>query len=259
MSDPSRSPAENTGSPKKKVSPTRNLIGFVVLVVVLAVAGFQYAALIRYSVAVKALDARAVDDDKGLTTNQEADSVLNKAPDGPGSDFTEEGRNFTKKTYTWQGPLKSFTLTAYYTNGTAAYLHHFESQGEKYVPKWSPATTSVRPIRISKGKGRSKKKKGASTEKGDAKTATVLAKATAPASGGEPSKATAAPATAPGTAARPADEPPKPTTTPAPAPATPAACRRPSRQRMLRLFRAQVTADGTKGRVDLGGHPPSAG
>ena len=112
MSDPSPSPTENTGSPKKKVSPARNLIGLIALVAVLAVAGFQYAALIRYTVAVKALDARAVDDDKGLMTNQEADSLLGKAPDGPGSDFTEEGRNFTKKTYTWQGPLKSFTLTA---------------------------------------------------------------------------------------------------------------------------------------------------
>ncbi len=219
MSDPGPSPTENTGSPKKKVSPTRNLIGLIVLVVVLAVAGFQYAALIRYTVAVKALDARALDDDKGLMTNQEADSLLDKAPDGPGSDFTEEGRRFTKKTYTWQGPLKSFTLTAYYTNGVAAFLHHFEAQGEKYAPKWSPATTSVPPIRISKGKGRSKKKKGASTAKGDANTATVPGKVTAPAAGGEPSKAAAAQATAAG----PADEPPKLTTNPAPAPAKPGA------------------------------------
>ena len=207
MSDPSPSPAETTGSPKKKVSPTRNLIGLIVLVVVLAVAGFQYAALIRYTVAVKALDARAVDDDKGLMTNQEADSLLGKAPDGPGSDFTEEGRNFTKKTYTWQGPLKSFTLTAVYTNGAAAFLHHFETQGEKYAPKWSPATTSVPPIRISKG--RSKKKKGASTAKSDAKTATVPGKVTAPAAGGEPSKATAAPALAPAKPGAPPAEPSK--------------------------------------------------
>ena len=131
MSDPSRSPGENTGSPRKKVSPTRNVIGLIVLVAVLALAGFHYAALIRYTFAVKALDARALDDDKGLMTNQEADSLLGKAPDGPGSDFTEEGRSFTKKTYTWQGPLKSFTLTAFYTNGAAAFLHHFEAQGEQ--------------------------------------------------------------------------------------------------------------------------------
>ncbi len=222
MSEPSRSPAENTGSPKKKVSPARNLIGLIVLVVVLAVAGFQYAALIRYSFAVKALDARALDDDKGLMTNQEADSLLDKAPDGPGSDFTEEGRRFTKKTYTWQGPLKSFTLTAFYTNGSAAFLHHFEAQGEKYVPKWSHVITTG-PIRVSKGKGRSKKKKNASTATGDAKTATVPGKVTAPAAGGEPSKATAAPAPAPATAAGPAGGPPKPTTTPAPAPAKPGA------------------------------------
>ncbi len=222
MSDPIPSPTENTGSPKKKASPTRNLIGLIVLVVVLPVAGFQYAALIRYTVAVKALDARAVDDDKGLMTNQETDSLLGKAPDGPGSDFTEEGRHFTKKTYTWRGPLKSFTLTAVYTNGAAAFLHHFETQGEKYLPKWSPATTTVPPIRISKGRGRSKKK-GASTAKGDANTATVPSKVTGPAAAGEPSKATAAPAAAPDTAAGPADEPPKPTTTPAAALAKPGA------------------------------------
>ncbi len=221
MSVPGPSPAETTGSPKKKVSPTRNLVGLIVLVVVLAVAGFQYAALLRYTVAVKALDARVLDDDKGLMTNQEADSLLGKAPDGPGSDFTEEGRSFTKRTYTWQGPLKSFTLTTYYTNGAAAFLHHFEAQGEKYVPKWSPGIATG-PIRISKGKGRSKKKRG-STAKGDAKTATVPGKVTAPAAGGEPSKATTAPAPAPATASGPADEPPKPTTTPAPAPAKPGA------------------------------------
>ena len=221
MSGPSPSPTENTGSPKKKVSLTRNLIGLIVLVVVLAVAGFQYAALIRYTVAVKALDARALDDDKGLMTNQEADSLLGKAPDGPGSDFTEEGRKFTKKTYTWQGPLKSFTLTTFYTNGAAAFLDHFEAQGEKYVPKWSSATaTKTGPIRITKGRS---KKKSASAAKGDAKTATVPGKVTAPAAGGEPSKATAAPAPAPATAAGPAAEPPKPTTTPAPAPAKPGA------------------------------------
>ncbi len=223
MSDPSRSPAENTGSPQKKVSPTRKLIGLIVLGVVLAVAGFQYAALIRYTVAVKAMDARAVDDDRGLMTNQEADSLLGKAPDGPGSDFTEEGRNFTKKTYTWQGPLKSFTLTAVYTNGAAAFLHHFETQGEKYVPKWS-SVKATGPIRISRGKGKGKKKRG-STAKGDAKTATVSGKATAPAAGSEPSKATAAPAPAPATAAGTADEPPKPTTNPAPAAAKPGAPR----------------------------------
>ena len=218
MSDPSRSPGENTGSPRKKVSPTRNVIGLIVLVAVLALAGFHYAALIRYTFAVKALDARALDDDKGLMTNQEADSLLGKAPDGPGSDFTEEGRSFTKKTYTWQGPLKSFTLTAFYTNGAAAFLHHFEAQGEQYAPKWS-AVIATGPIRISKGKGRSKKKKDASTAKGDAKTATVPGKVTAPATGGEPPKPTAAPA--PATAAGPGGEPPKPTTTPAPAPAKP--------------------------------------
>ena len=155
MSDPSPSPTETTGSPRKKVSPTRNLVGLIVLVVVLAVAGFQYAALIRYTAAVKALNARAVDDHKDLMTDQEADSLLGKAPDGPGSNFTEEGQNFIKKTYTWQGPLKSFTLTAFYTNGSAAYLHHFETQGEKYVPEYSAAKRSV-PVGIAKGKGMGK-------------------------------------------------------------------------------------------------------
>jgi hypothetical protein len=207
MSDPSPSPTENTGSPKKKVSPTRNVIGLIALVVVLAVTGFQYAALIRYTVAVKALDARAVDDDKGLMTNQEVDSLLGKAPDGPSSDFTEEGRNFSKKTYTWQGPLKSFTLTAVYTNEAATFLHHFETQGEKYVPKWS-SVKATGPIRISKGKGRGKKKRD-STAKADAKTATVPGKVTAPAAGGEPSKATTTPGPTPAKPGAPPAEPSK--------------------------------------------------
>ena len=217
MSDPSPSPIENTGSPKKKVSLTRNLIGIIVLVLVLVVAGFQYAALIRYTVAMKALNARAVDDGKSLVTNQEADSLLGKCRrsrqriHGRGSELHEEDVYLAR---TAQVLLADGIL---HERG-GRFLAPLRGQGEEACAKWSPATKSVPPIRISKGKGRSKKK-GASTAKGDAKTATVPGKVTAPAAAGEPTKATAAPATAAG----PADVPPTPTTIPDPAAAKPGA------------------------------------
>ena len=117
--------------------------------------------------------------------------------------------------------------------------------GREVRAKWSPATTSVPPIRISKGKGRSKKK-GASTAKGDAKTATVPGSVTAPAVGGEPSKATTAPAPAPPPrrgrpTSRQSRRPPRPLLPPS------RARRRPSRQRMLPPPRSRSNTQWNEG------------
>ena len=42
MSDSSSAGTENTGTPKKKVSPARNVIGIVILLVVVVIGWFQY-------------------------------------------------------------------------------------------------------------------------------------------------------------------------------------------------------------------------
>jgi len=77
---------------------------------------------------------------------QEAETLLGKSPDGPGSDFQEAERTYTKKTYTWPGLFKSYTLTAFYTKEKDSRLHHFETEGEKYAPE--PAAVGVTPTPI---------------------------------------------------------------------------------------------------------------
>jgi hypothetical protein len=154
MSDPDSAATGKADSPKQPISPARNIIGIVVLIAVVAYGLLEYSAKSRYNGVVKALDARAQDEDKGLMTVQEAEGILGKSPDGPGTEVKETLGDFTKKTYTWRGLLKSYTLAAYYTKGKDPLLHHFESQGAKYEPERAegqqPKTTITVP-------GRSKK------------------------------------------------------------------------------------------------------
>jgi len=143
MSDPSSSGTEKTGSSKKRVSPARNILGLVILLAVAAVAWFQLSPKFRYNAAVKALEARANDEQKDLLSVKEAESLLGKSPDGPGSDVQDIQGNFTKKTYTWSGLFKSYTLTTFYTKEKDSRLHHFETEGEKYAPE--PPAASLNP------------------------------------------------------------------------------------------------------------------
>ena len=183
MSDPSATGSENTGSPKKKVSPARNVIGFVGLIVLIVIAAFQYSAVLGYNAALKAIEARSQDEDKGLVDVPETEKILGKAPDGPGSDFSEGNRTFTKTPYTWRGAIKSYTLTVYYTKGPGTFLHHYEPDGEKYTPEPVVDVNST-PI-ANPGMERTKKKKAAPAD--------------------EKAKATAAPADEKSKAAPPAD------------------------------------------------------
>ena len=84
MSVPSTPGSATTGTPKKGVSPARNIIGLVVLLALAAVAWFEYSAHFGYNGAVKALEARTQDEEKGLMDVQEAETLLGKSPDGPG-------------------------------------------------------------------------------------------------------------------------------------------------------------------------------
>jgi hypothetical protein len=141
MSDLSSAGKDKPGSSKKKVSPLRNGIGLVVLATVIVCGWLQYSAKSGYSAAVAALNDRMQQEDKDLLSEQEADSLFGKSPDGPGSDFREANRSFTKKTYTWRGLLKSYTLTAFYTKAINPALHHFETEGAKLAPESNSAAT----------------------------------------------------------------------------------------------------------------------
>jgi hypothetical protein len=138
MSVPSSRGSATTGAPKKGVSPARNVVGLVLLLALAAVAWFEYSANFGYNGAVKALEARTQDEEKGLVDIQEAETLLGKSPDGPGIEVADNGRTFTKKTYTWRALLRPQTLTAFYTKEATPHLHHFETQGAKYVEEPNP-------------------------------------------------------------------------------------------------------------------------
>jgi hypothetical protein len=143
MSNPSPSDAPKTGSSKKSVSTTRNVIGLVVLIAVVVVGWLQYSAKIGYNTAVTALDARARDESKDLLTAKEAEALIGKSPASPGGDVQVKDQTFTKKTYTWRGLLKSYTLTAFYTKQADPRLHHFETEGTPFTPQ--PRGDEVNP------------------------------------------------------------------------------------------------------------------
>jgi hypothetical protein len=215
MSDQSSSGKEHTGSSKKPVSPMRKFIGLVVLLAVLVIGGLEVWAKTAYTMAVKALDARSQDENQGLLAVNEAEILLGRAADGPGTDVTESLRTFTKKTYTWRGLLKSYTVTAFYTEGADPRLHHFETEGAKFVPepqaaRPQPAPATNEPTAAIARPGVTKEPTAATPE---------------PAATKEPTAATPKPATAPAPtsaeltpAATKAPDPAKPNTAPAPDP-----------------------------------------
>ncbi|MFI5461554.1 MAG: hypothetical protein ACHRXM_39715, partial [Isosphaerales bacterium] len=146
MADLNPSGTGKTGSSKKTVSPARNVIYLVIILAAGIVAWFEFSAKFGYNAAVKALDARTRDEEKTLMSVQEAESLLGKSPDGPGSDLQEAERTYTKKTYTWPGLFRSYTLTAFYTKEKDSRLHHFETEGEKYAPEPTAAGVNATPI-----------------------------------------------------------------------------------------------------------------
>jgi hypothetical protein len=145
MSDPSASGPSKPGLSKKPISPARKIIGAVALVALVGVAWLEYSALLGYNSAVRALQARSEDESKDLMTVQEAETLMGKSPDRPGTDFEDVVQTFmkipqtlTKKEYTWRGVFKSHTLTAYYTKSRNATLHHFETEGAQVESEPAP-------------------------------------------------------------------------------------------------------------------------
>jgi hypothetical protein len=129
MPDPDFSAPDKTSTPKKPISPARHIVGVVALVAVLGFGGLEYSQKLGYNSAVNALAKRTQSEDDNMMTVQEAETLLNKAPDGPGVDVRDGAFDLTKKTYTWSGMLKSYTLTAYYTKSKDSRMVRFETPG----------------------------------------------------------------------------------------------------------------------------------
>jgi hypothetical protein len=189
VSDPSSTGNENTRPPKPKVSPARNAVGLVGLLILIAIAVFQYWAFFGFNAAVHALEARSQDEEKGLVDIAEVERLIGKTPDGPGSDFLDGNRTFTKTTYTWRG-LRSYTLTAYYTKGLGPCLHHFETESAKYAPE--PVVSGVNAPVAADPNARKPKGKTSAPVLADGAPKAAAAKDAAPAPAGGPGNAAAA-------------------------------------------------------------------
>ncbi len=169
MSEPSSSAPNATTPAKPEVSPTRNLIGLIVLVVVLIVGGMQVIAVMGYSSAVKKLNARAAEETKDLMSEDEAEKLMGgKKPEGEGEKVQDGNYTFLKKTYTWTGPIKSYPIYAYYmTSQLGTSLHHFETEQEKYVAEKPPATPATPPQTKGAGGHPPRTKKSAAGKKAE--------------------------------------------------------------------------------------------
>jgi hypothetical protein len=142
MSEASPSAPEKAGTPKQPVSPARNIIGLIVLVAVIAIGWLQYSARGGYNTAVEALNHRLEDEDHGLMTQQEAEQLIGKEADDAGSEVKEDAATYIKKTYTWRGVLKSYTLTAFYTKQQQPALHHIKTEGATEETAAAPAQSA---------------------------------------------------------------------------------------------------------------------
>ncbi len=123
-----------------------------------------------YTSAVGKLEARTAEENKDLMTMQEAEKLIGKDPDGSAVDFQLGGRTLAKKTYTWNGLLWHYTLTAHYSKEKEPHLIEYKTEGAE-IPQQPAPTPGAAPVAAatkttSKGGGGSGRKGGSGKGKG---------------------------------------------------------------------------------------------
>lgn len=111
-------PTPPAQKPRGKVSPTRNIVGIVLLIVFGAIAAAEWSAKQKQGAAAKSLEKAVGNDESEMLPQADVEKLLGKAPDGPGVD--EDGQN--KVSYTWSGLFKKYRLNAYYTREATPHL-----------------------------------------------------------------------------------------------------------------------------------------
>ena len=173
MSVPGSPGSATTGAPKKRVSPARNIIGLVVLLAVAVVVWLEYSGEFRLQRArSKALEARTQDEEKGLMDAQEAETLLGKSPDGPGSRGEDSGGYLHEENIYLAVLLRPKTLSAFYTKEATPHLHHYETEGANTFRKKIPLRPVLdQTIKSARGTGGSPSR----TSRGTTKSATKAA------------------------------------------------------------------------------------
>lgn len=136
--EPAGTPA-TPAKPKAKVSPTRNILGLILLLVFGTVFFFEISAVRGFNSAVQAIEAKLPKEDPKNPTAQlpelpsqvEIEKIIGRPADGPP---VREGAE-TKLVYTWKGLIKTFKLKAYYSNGSNPSLVRIDTEQEEAAKK----------------------------------------------------------------------------------------------------------------------------
>jgi hypothetical protein len=119
------SPSSAPGPVKKKgVSPARNAIGIVALVVASVLAFFEVSAAVRSRAAIDRLESAVTKNEQDLMSPDEVAELLGRAADGPIAD----PQNDPTQTFTWSGILRKHQIVATYTRGTVQGLLKYETR-----------------------------------------------------------------------------------------------------------------------------------
>ena len=141
MSEPGSVGPEKTVPAKKPISPARRIVSLILLAGVIGFGCVEVIPKWGYNAAIAKLEARTAEENKDLMTMQEAEKLMSKTADGPAVDFTQDNYRFSKKTYTWNGLLWHYTITAFYTPEKEPHLHHYATEGQEVeLPKLQKAT-----------------------------------------------------------------------------------------------------------------------
>jgi hypothetical protein len=108
---------------KAKVSPARNAISMVLLIVLLIVGGLELNALFQFNSAVNRLDQALEANEQDLLPRERVEEILGKQADGP---LQPDQPGMQVTTYTWRGAIRSHVLTGYYSFGDAPGMVKYE-------------------------------------------------------------------------------------------------------------------------------------
>jgi hypothetical protein len=154
MSQPGSVGPEKTVPAKKPISPARRIVSLILLAGVIGFGCVEVIPKWGYNAAVAKLEARTAEENKDLMTMQEAEALMGKAADGPAVDFRQNNFDFSKKTYTWNGLVWHYTVTAFYTKEkTTPHLHHYATEGKENEIELPKLQSAAAPEPKSKGGG----------------------------------------------------------------------------------------------------------
>lgn len=107
----SQGPTVQPQKQKKKVSPLRNVLSFLLLIALSAIAFLEWNANQKSGAAIRKVNAALAKEEGDLLTMQQIQDMIGRQPDAP--PVEKDGQ--LHATYTWRGVFRHYRLTAVYT------------------------------------------------------------------------------------------------------------------------------------------------